>query len=115
MDEMVSFGAGVNSTAMVITLAEEGWRGPIVFADTMGEKPETYCYMDYFEREYLKPRGLAITRLLPGDETTAKPRKHWRLIAYESRLSRCFLCDGVLSDGSASLSWPTGNMILYHW
>ena len=67
MTEMVSFGAGVNSVAMTIMLIEQGWRGPIVFADVGGcEKPETYCYIDYFERIYLKPQGLEITRLEPG-------------------------------------------------
>jgi len=66
MTEMVSFGAGVNSVAMVIMLAERGWRGPIVFADTGGEWPETTCYRRYFEREFLRPRGLAITRLSPA-------------------------------------------------
>jgi len=30
---MLSFGAGVNSTALAILLINEGWRGPIVFAD----------------------------------------------------------------------------------
>jgi len=68
MNEMISFGGGVNTIAMTIILCEEGWRGPIVFADTMAEKPETYCYMDYFERDFLKPRNLEITRLLPGSE-----------------------------------------------
>jgi len=66
MSEMVSFGGGVNSVAMVIMLAEQGWRGPIVFADPGGEHPETYCYMEYFERDFLKPQGLSITRLSPA-------------------------------------------------
>ncbi len=60
---LISFGAGVNSTAMTILLVNRGWRGPIVFADTGAEHPETYCYLDYFEREWLQPRGLEITRL----------------------------------------------------
>ena len=66
MNEMISFGAGVNSVAMTIMLVEDGWRGPIVFADPGAEHPETYCYMEYFEREYLKPKGLEITRIEPG-------------------------------------------------
>lgn len=66
MSEMISFGAGVNSTAMTIMLVNQGWRGPIVFADTGAEWPETYCFMDYFEKEWLVPRGLGITR--PGTE-----------------------------------------------
>jgi len=65
MNEMISFGAGVNSVAMTVMLVEDEWRGPIVFADPGAEHPETYCYMTYFEREYLKPRGLEITRLMP--------------------------------------------------
>ena len=66
MNEMISFGAGVNSVAMTIMLVEDGWRGPVVFSDPGSENPETYCYIEYFEREYLKPRGLNITRILPG-------------------------------------------------
>lgn len=63
MSDLISFGAGVNSVAMTILLVNEGWRGPIVFCDTGAEWPETYCYMDYFEREWLNPRGLAVTVL----------------------------------------------------
>lgn len=66
MSEMISFGAGVNSIAMTIMLVAAGWRGPIVFADTGGEWPETYCYMRTFEKQWLKPRGLEITRLSPA-------------------------------------------------
>jgi len=72
MPEMISFGGGVNSVAMTIMLAEQGWRGPIVFADTGSEHPDTYCYLTYFEREFLKPRGLEITRLTPGSEYHSK-------------------------------------------
>ena len=64
MSEMISFGAGVNSVAMTIMLVNDGWRGPIVFADTGGEHPETYCYLEYFER-WLAERGMEITRLMP--------------------------------------------------
>ena len=59
----ISFGAGVNSVAMTIMLVNDGWHGPIVFSDTGCEWPETICYMDYFEEEWLKPRGLEIVRL----------------------------------------------------
>ena len=65
-DEMISFGAGVNSVAMTIMLVEDGWRGPIVFADTGSEMPETYCYIRYFEQQYLMPRGMEIIQLEPG-------------------------------------------------
>jgi len=63
MSELISYGGGVNTVAMTIRLVNEGWRGPIVFADTGGEHPETYCHMRWFEQNFLQPKGLAITRL----------------------------------------------------
>jgi len=68
MSEMLSLGAGLNSVALAIILANQGWEGPIVFADTGAEHPDTYCYLEYFERNYLQPRGLQVTRILPGSE-----------------------------------------------
>lgn len=54
---VVSYGAGVNSTAMLCGLV---WRGPrpdvILFADTGGEMPETYEYIPYFS-EWLRLHG----------------------------------------------------------
>lgn len=67
MSEMISFGAGVNSVAMTIMLVNDGWHGPIVFADTGGERPETMCYLDYFSK-WLAERGMEITTLSPGSE-----------------------------------------------
>lgn len=60
---MLSFGAGVNSTALSILLINGGWKGEIVFSDTGCEWPDTYCFMDYFENEWLRPRGFEIARL----------------------------------------------------
>ena len=60
---VVSFGGGVNSVAMTILLFRQRWRGTILFSDTGCEWPETYCYLDYFEGEWLRPRGLSITRI----------------------------------------------------
>jgi 3'-phosphoadenosine 5'-phosphosulfate sulfotransferase (PAPS reductase)/FAD synthetase len=79
-DSAVSYGAGVNSTAMIIRLVQEGWHGDILLADTGAEWPDTYCYMDYFEREWLQPRGLAITRL--GAEWRASGWHEKPLIEY---------------------------------
>lgn len=46
---IVSYGGGTNSTAMLIGLAERKIRVDyILFADTGGEKPETYHYIRYF-------------------------------------------------------------------
>ena len=59
----VAFGGGVNSVALVILLSNGGWRGPVLFADTGAEWPETYAYLAYFERVFLRPRGLELVRL----------------------------------------------------
>jgi len=78
----VSFGAGVNSTAMVIMLVKAGWRGDIVFADTGTEWPETYCFIDYFEANWLKPRGLRVTRLGPEWRKDKRAREVASLIEF---------------------------------
>ncbi len=45
----VSFGCGVNSTAMLIGLWQRGVLPDLIlFADTGGEKPETYSYIANF-------------------------------------------------------------------
>lgn len=62
---MISFGAGVNSVAMTIMLFKRGEIMPVVFVDTGVEHPETYCYMDYFEREFMSQYGQRIIRLDP--------------------------------------------------
>jgi len=82
MKEPISFGGGVNSVAMTIMLVNKGWHGDIVFADTGAEWPETYCYMDYFEREWLQPRGLSITRLGAEYRKGKVPRNVPGLIEY---------------------------------
>ena len=70
MSEMISFGGGVNSVAMTVMLVEEGWRGPVVFVDPGAEMPETYCYLEYFERHVLKPHGMTITRISASTNPT---------------------------------------------
>lgn len=62
-DAVLSYGGGVNSTALAILLVNAGWRGEIVFADTGAEWPDTYCFMDYFETGWLEPKGLKTIRL----------------------------------------------------
>lgn len=61
--DVLSFGGGVNSVALAIMAINDGWRGEIVFADTGCEWPETMCYIDYFEREWLSERGFGIARI----------------------------------------------------
>jgi len=56
----VSFGGGVNSTALVILLAQRGWRGPVLFADTGAESEDTYAYLNLFGN-WLSRYDLKIT------------------------------------------------------
>ena len=51
MTTIVSFGGGVNSTALLIGLAErEEPPDHILFADTGGEKPETYVHVERMQQ-----------------------------------------------------------------
>ena len=48
---VVAYGLGVDSTAMLIEFAQRGIRPDrILFADTGGEKPETYAYLPIIQR-----------------------------------------------------------------
>ena len=47
--QIVSYGAGTNSTALLVEMVRRGEPcGAIVFADTGGERPETYAYAKMF-------------------------------------------------------------------
>src|SRR5687767_4785495 len=51
---VVAYGLGVNSTAMLVEFANRGITPDLIlFADTGGEKPETYAYMPVIE-DYLR-------------------------------------------------------------
>ncbi len=48
---VVAYGLGVDSTALLIEFAHRGIRpDAILFADTSGEKPETYAYLPVIQR-----------------------------------------------------------------
>jgi hypothetical protein len=54
---VVAYGLGVDSTAMLIEFAHRGIRPDLIlFADTGGEKPETYAYLPTIQR-YLADAG----------------------------------------------------------
>lgn len=96
MDSPVSFGGGVNSSALVILLVNEGWRGNILLADTGTEHPDTYAYVDYFG-EGLAERDLGITRL--GAE--------WR--RGKERLSLIDYCEHYRVTPFPGVRWCTSN------
>lgn len=64
---IVSYGAGTNSTAMLIEMAKRGDQVDLItFADTGGERPETYAYLAMFS-DWLVSQGLpAITTVKKG-------------------------------------------------
>lgn len=54
---IASYGGGVNSTAMLVGLVRRGERpDAILFADTGGEKPHTYRFLDLFS-QWLQESG----------------------------------------------------------
>jgi hypothetical protein len=66
---VVAYGAGTNSTAMLVGMWERGeCPDLIVFADTGGERPETYAYVETFSA-WLVAHGLppiTVVRYKPG-------------------------------------------------
>ena len=76
---VVSYGGGTNSTAMLIELARRGERVDLIlFADTGGERPGTYKFIDLFS-DWLEAAG--YPRILTvhytdrnGDQVTLEGR-----------------------------------------
>ena len=50
MKQIASFGCGVDSVAGLLLNSNYD---EIIFADTGSELPETYAYLDYFEKKLL--------------------------------------------------------------
>ncbi len=58
---IVSFGGGVNSAAMLVGMHERGIRPDLIlFADTGGEKPETYAFVDTMRTWTVRNMDLGI-------------------------------------------------------
>lgn len=67
---IVSFGGGVNSAALLVGMVERSMScDAILFADTGGEKPHTYKFVDIMD-SWLESRGMpAITRVRMTQKT----------------------------------------------
>lgn len=77
---IVSYGGGTNSTALLVGMVNEQIRpDAILFADTGGEKPETYSYVDYFSK-WLVSKGF------PAIEIVRYRTKNDELITLEEYL-----------------------------
>ena len=58
--KIASFGCGVDSVAGLLLAKEQGIEyDEIIFADTGDERPETYTYLEYWE----KKSGYKITKV----------------------------------------------------
>ncbi len=64
MDKILSFGGGLQTTALAILLAERKFQvDAVVFSDTGGEKPETYYYMEHYIEPLLHSAGYDLIRV----------------------------------------------------
>lgn len=64
---VVSYGAGKNSTALLLGLAERGERpDAILFADTGSEFPSTYAHLDEMDAWARRELGVGIERVHRG-------------------------------------------------
>lgn len=61
---IVNYGAGVDSTALLVYMVQHNIRPDlIIFADVGDEKPETYAYLNFFD-QWLQSNGFpAVTRV----------------------------------------------------
>jgi 3'-phosphoadenosine 5'-phosphosulfate sulfotransferase (PAPS reductase)/FAD synthetase len=62
MMNYLSFGGGVNSTALLIYLKEQGEDFETIFVNHGGDWPETYEYVDY-----LRDEGYEIKEIIPNE------------------------------------------------
>jgi len=59
---VLSFGGGVQTTAMAILVAQGKIEvDEVVFADTGAEKPETYWYMEEYSKRWFKNKDIPFT------------------------------------------------------
>lgn len=84
MSSVLLYSGGVNSTAMAIALIEDhGWRGPLLWADTGTNWPETLDYIETFKAR-LARHGLTLTPQ-PTNSTDRGETYRMPLIVYCER------------------------------
>ena len=70
----VSYGGGINSTAMIVYLVKNNLPlDYVVFSDTGDEMPETYEYLEVI-RQYLKRRNIPFEVVRVRDKTSLSDR-----------------------------------------
>lgn len=94
---MAAYGAGVDSTAMIIEWLAQGHQLDMVLtADTGAEKPATYAYLEMF-REWLDDRGI------PSHVVRYEPQNFKHYPPYRSLDENCFT-NGTLPSISFGFS-----------
>lgn len=80
---IVSYGAGVNSTAVLVGFVERGIVPyAILFADTGAEKPDTYAYLDVVDA-YLQAHNMPTITRLRYRPTRGKGERVWESLEEE--------------------------------
>lgn len=70
MTTVVSFGGGVNSAAMLVGMHERGEScDAVLFADTGGEKPPTYAFVDHMDTWLAAHNFPTLTRVRASQRT----------------------------------------------
>ncbi len=64
--KVLSYGGGVNSTALALLLMDRGEEFLMVFADTGAEYPETLEYIEYFEEATGHPIDIVRAEIVDG-------------------------------------------------
>lgn len=72
MKTILSFGGGVQTTALALLISEGKVKADVaIFADTGGEKPETYWYMREYTEPILRKAGVELVMVrseLPSEQ-----------------------------------------------
>lgn len=119
---VVSYGLGVDSTAMLVNMirrtetGEDEYRPDLIlFADVGAEKPETYAYLDVMQA-FLKSHGFP-----PVTVCRYRPRDFKNYPAYATLEENC-LTNGTLPSlvfgfKSCSIKWKAQAMhgVIRHW
>ena len=100
---LVAWGAGVDSTSMIIEMVARGERiDQVLFADVGAEKPSTYAYVELFG-QWMRDRGIAF------EIVRYEPQNFKNFPAYrtldENVLTNATLPSVSFGFGSCSVKW----------
>lgn len=103
MPVLVAYGAGVDSTAMLIGMAMIGWRPDLIlFADTGSEHPRTYAYIPIFD-DWLASVGFRRITIVKNASPKAGDKS-----LYDECHRKSVLPSLAYGGHSCSLKWKIG-------